>query len=143
MAKPKETTYSDQTGRFPYRSSRGNEYIMVMYDYDSNAILATPLKNRQAKTIADAWELLHNRLTSHGHPTKNFLLDNECSLDLKQALTKNKKQYELTPPNIHRRNAAERAIRTFKNHCMAGFASCDKDFHSQNGIVSSSRQNSP
>ena len=127
-AKPKETTYSDQTGRFPYRSSRGNEYIMVMYDYDSNAILATPLKNRQAKTIADAWELLHNRLTSHGHPTKNFLLDNECSLDLKQALTKNKKQYELTPPNIHRRNAAERAIRTFKNHCMAGFASCDKDF---------------
>ena len=29
---------------------------------------------------------------------------------------------------MHRRNAAERAIRTFKNHCVAGFATCDKNF---------------
>ena len=42
---PKEKTYSDQTGRFPQRSSHRNKYIMVMYDYDSNAILAEPLKN--------------------------------------------------------------------------------------------------
>ena len=34
----------------------------------------------------------------------------------------------MTPPNMHRRNAAERAIRTFKNHMMSGFATCDKDF---------------
>ena len=27
---------------------------------------------------------------------------------------------------MHRRNAAERAIRAFKNHCMAGFTTCDK-----------------
>ena len=127
-AKPKETTYTDQTGRFPYRSSRGNEYIMVMYDYDSNAILTTPLKNRQAKTLTDAWELFHQQLTQHGHPTKNFILDNECSTELKQALTKHNKKYELTPPNIHRRNAAERAIQTFKNHLMAGFTTCDKIF---------------
>ena len=80
---PKEKTYSDQTGRFPHRSSRGNEYVMVMYDYDSNAILVTALKNRQAKTIADAWESLHQRLTQSGHVTKNFVLDNECSNELK------------------------------------------------------------
>ena len=42
---PKLTTYSDQTGRFPHRSSKGNEYLMIMYDYDSNAILAVPMKN--------------------------------------------------------------------------------------------------
>ena len=126
--KPKEKTYSDQTGRFPHRSSRGNEYIMVMYDYDSNAILVTALKNRQAKTIVEAWESLHARLTQHGHTTKNFVLDNECSNDMKAALKKHNKQYQLTPPNIHRRNAAERAIRTFKNHMMAGFATCDKMF---------------
>ena len=100
-AKPKETTYTDQTGRFPYRSSRGNKYIMVMYDYNSNAILTTPLRNRQAKTLTDAWELLHQRLTQHGHPTKNFILDNECSTELKQALTKHNKKYELTPPKIN------------------------------------------
>jgi hypothetical protein len=32
--------YTDQTGRFPVVSSRGNKYIMILYDYDSNAILA-------------------------------------------------------------------------------------------------------
>ena len=46
---PKLTTYSDQTGRFPHRSSRGNEYLMIMYDFDANAILCSPLKNQQAK----------------------------------------------------------------------------------------------
>ena len=64
----KLTTYSDQTGRFPHRSLRGNEHITIMYDYDANAILHAPLKNRQAKTIADAWEYLLNKFTRHGHP---------------------------------------------------------------------------
>ena len=43
---------------------------MVMYDHDTNAILVEALKNRQAKTISDAWENLHKRLTEHGHITK-------------------------------------------------------------------------
>ena len=30
LMEPKMLTYSDQTGRFPHRSSRGNEYIMIM-----------------------------------------------------------------------------------------------------------------
>jgi hypothetical protein len=38
--------FSDQTGRFPVISSKGNQYIMVVYDYDSNHILAEPLKSR-------------------------------------------------------------------------------------------------
>jgi hypothetical protein len=32
--------YTDQKGRFPVVSSKGNKYIMVLYDYDSSAILA-------------------------------------------------------------------------------------------------------
>jgi hypothetical protein len=37
-------------------------------------------------------------------------------------------QYQLVPPHIHRRNAAERAIRTFKNHFIAGLLSTNPDF---------------
>ena len=40
----RETTFSDQTGQFPTRSKRGNKYIMVMVEVDSNAILVEPLK---------------------------------------------------------------------------------------------------
>ena len=38
--------YTDQTGRFPFTSSRGYKYIMIEYDYDSNNISAEPLKSR-------------------------------------------------------------------------------------------------
>ena len=38
---------------------------------------------------------------------------------------KNNKEYKLKPPNMHQQNAAKQAIRAYKNHCMAGFASCD------------------
>jgi hypothetical protein len=36
--------------------------------------------------------------------------------------------YQLVPPNMHRRNAAERAIRTFKNHFIATLCGTDPDF---------------
>ena len=38
--------YSDQIGRFPVNSSKGNKYILVLYEQDSNTILAEPLKNK-------------------------------------------------------------------------------------------------
>jgi hypothetical protein len=55
-------------------------------------------------------------------------LDNECSAILKEYMTAQDVEYQLVPPGVHRRNAAERAIRTFKNHFIAGLCSVDKDF---------------
>ena len=42
-------------------------------------------------------------------------------------LSKNKFQLELTPVGQHRRNKAERAIRTYKNHFIATLAGVDKE----------------
>lgn len=36
--------YMDLTGCFPFWSASGNEYIMVAYNYDANAILVQPVK---------------------------------------------------------------------------------------------------
>ena len=36
--------------------------------------------------------------------------------------------FQLVPPHLHRRNAEERAIHTFKNHFIAGMVSTHKDF---------------
>ena len=36
--------------------------------------------------------------------------------------------FQLVPPHLHRRNSAERAIQTFKNHFIAGIVSTHKDF---------------
>ena len=38
------------------------------------------------------------------------------------------KQFQLVPPHIHQINSAERAIRTFKEHFIAGLSSTHKDF---------------
>ena len=42
----RETIFSDQTGQFPKRSPRGNKYIMVLVEIDSNASMVAPMKNR-------------------------------------------------------------------------------------------------
>jgi hypothetical protein len=42
--------------------------------------------------------------------------------------TANAVDYQLVPPYCHRRNAAERAIRTFKEHFVAGLSSVDPTF---------------
>ena len=46
-------------------------------------------------------------LTSHGLKPQLHWLDNEASTALKDFITKQQTQYQLTPPHIHRRNAAE------------------------------------
>ena len=42
----KATMYSDQTGMFPAVSSKGNKYVMVLHDVDSNLLWAEPMKNQ-------------------------------------------------------------------------------------------------
>ena len=40
----KRRGFSDITVALPHNSSRGKLYVMVIYDYDSNEILAEPIK---------------------------------------------------------------------------------------------------
>ena len=60
--------YTDLTGRFPYCSSRGNEYIFLGYHYDANAILALPNPNRQAPTLVNTWKTLHKKILNQVLP---------------------------------------------------------------------------
>lgn len=120
--------YSDQTGQFPFTSSRGNKYLMIVYDYDSNAILQEPLKNKTSNELIRAWQKIHQRLAKGGSQPQLYILDNEFSTEMKTTMDTHKVKYQLVPPHIHRRNAAERAIQTFKHHFLAILASCDPDF---------------
>ena len=44
--KMKERMYTDQTGKFPVRSTRGHQYIMVLINMDSSYISMEPMKNQ-------------------------------------------------------------------------------------------------
>ena len=80
--------FSDITGAFPHKSSRGNLCVMVMYDYESNTILKKTIKNRQAATIRDAFLKIHKILKSRVSDPKFYIMDDECSSDLKEAMKK-------------------------------------------------------
>ena len=122
------TAYQDLTGRFPVKSSSGNEYILVGYHYDANCILGHPVKDRKAPTLTEAWEKMHNEFKQAGTAPDIWVLDNEVSHDLKTAFKANNTDFQLVPPHSHRRNLAERAIQTWKNHFKAGLASVNPNF---------------
>jgi hypothetical protein len=110
---PTGKIYTDQTGRFIAPSSTGNNYLLVMYDFDSYFIWAQPMKSRSVTDILNAYKIVHRILFDAGLRPALQRLDNEFSEALKQFMTVEGVDFQLTPPGIHRRNAAERAIRTF------------------------------
>ena len=61
----------------------------------------------------------------HGVDTSALRLDNECSTELKNFVRTGSIKLELTPASQHRRNKAERAIRSFKNHFIAANSDVD------------------
>ena len=125
----KETIFSDQTGKFPTTSLRGNKYIMVMVDIDSNAILVQPMKSRSDEQMIRAYDVLVGRLQQANIHPKKHILDNEISANMKKHIRdKYKFTIELVPPGNHRRNAAEVAIRNFKAHFLSILAGTAESF---------------
>jgi hypothetical protein len=120
--------YTDLTGKFPVRSSRGNSYAMVCYVFDCNYFKVVPMKSRSALEWVKTYDHIHQELTAKGLKPKLQTLDNEASAALKNFFTTNDVAYQLVPPHCHRRNAAERAILTFKEHFVAGLSSVDPTF---------------
>jgi hypothetical protein len=120
--------YTEMTGKFLVRSSKGNSYVMVCYVYDFNYIKVVPMKSRSASEWVNAYYHIHRELTVKGFKPKLQTLDNEASAALKNFFTAIDVEYQLVPPHYHRRNAAERSIRTFKEHFVAGLSSVDPTF---------------
>jgi hypothetical protein len=120
--------YTDQTGRFPVVSSKGNKYIMILYDYDSNEILAQPIKDRTTPELLRAFQVMEQELVARGLKPKLMKLDNEASKLLKTYLHKQNITLQVVPPYSYRRNSAERAIRSFKDHLIYRLCSTDKSF---------------
>jgi hypothetical protein len=120
--------YTDLTGKFPVQSSKGNSYVMLCYIYVCNYIKVVLMKSRSASEWVKAYDSIHQELTVKVFKPKLQTLDNEASTALKNFFTANNIAYQLVPPHCHRRNAAESAIRTFKEHFFAGLVTINPSF---------------
>jgi hypothetical protein len=80
--------YTDGTGRFPKQSRTGMNYIMVLAENDSDAILVEAMRNWSAGKMVRAYSVLIERLHACGiFPTKQ-VLDNEISQEYKDATSR-------------------------------------------------------
>ena len=125
---PTDTSSSDQTGKFPITSSRGNKYIMIFYHHDTNCILAQPMKSRGKSDLTNAFSTLYSLLSSKGYKIKIHFLDNEAPTMLLNFFLHNGIKHQFVPPYTHRVNKAERAIQTFKSHFISGLSSLPSNF---------------
>jgi hypothetical protein len=94
--------YTDQTGRFPVVSTKGKKYTIILYDYDSNAILAQPIKDRTSPELLKVFQVMEQKLMSRGLKPKLMKLDNEASKLLKTYLHQQDITFQLVPPYSHR-----------------------------------------
>ena len=92
---------TDLTGRFPVTSSRGNKYLLVLYDYDSNSILTDAMKNRSDNKHLHTYKKLHQYLVERGFRPQLQKLDNEASAALKRSIREKGIDFQLVPTHIH------------------------------------------
>ena len=78
-------------------SNRDNEYVMVAYIYDRNAILVEPMKNQKEHEIIRAYGVIHHRLQRYGFKPRYQRLDNEASTSFQADLSAKNIDFQLVP----------------------------------------------
>jgi hypothetical protein len=122
------TISSNQTGQFMITSNRGHAYVVIFYIYDANYIRLVPIKNRSKEELLRAYPETYDWLVQQGFKPQLHKLDNETSHEVDAFVSSQHTHLQYTPPDMHRTNPAERAIRTWKNHFLVGIAGLLKLF---------------
>jgi hypothetical protein len=122
--------FLDQTGHFPKKSSKGNQYIIILVHINSAAILVVAMKDHTSEEMirVRVYQSLIDRLKEHGIHPKHHVLDNKCSTDFKAAIKLNHMTYQLVSPHDYRHNIAKKGVQTFKAHFISILCGADKDF---------------
>ena len=126
----------DQPGWFSKKSSKGNQYIMVLTESNSDVILVGAMKNCLSGEMIQEYQKLIDCLHATRIVPKHHILDNKCFDEFKETIKCNEMIYQLIPPQDHHRNHAKKAIQTFKDHFVAILCRADKEFPLNYGTYS-------
>ena len=120
------TIYGDGSGKLPAPSVVGNQYMLIVRL--AGFIKLEPFARRLGSHIAQAYAKALKFFAERGLYPARLVMDNETSPELRQVLSASSIQPEYVPPAKHRRNRAERDMRTAKNHFIAAMSSTDPSF---------------
>ena len=119
---------TDLPGRFPITSAKGNAYILVMYCYTNNAILATGIKSRRSNDLVKGYDELYRDLLLSGIIPELQRMNNESNKDLINSINEKKLIYQVASPGDHQLLPVERVIQTLKNHFISVLFGADNSF---------------
>ena len=88
-------------GVYPIISNCDMKYILVLYDYGSNEILAKAMKANKGQAITTAYEVLHMKLMKAGIIPILQYLDNEMSIEFITSIKKKNLKFQLAAPHDH------------------------------------------
>ena len=98
--------YIDQTGKFPVKSSRGQQYMVVAHHMDSHWTLIETTSHRTTGELIGARRRILARMKSRGIAPKHQILDNEISAEYIAEIESTKMMYQLVLLDDHCRNIA-------------------------------------
>ena len=99
-----------------------------MYDWTTNVILATPIKDATNESMVAVFKENIEYLAERGFRPVFNIIDNVASKAIRAYLKEAKVGIQFVEPHNHRANAVERAIQTFKNHVISGLCIGNRDF---------------
>jgi hypothetical protein len=102
--------------------------FFVMYHYETNAIFATPIPSQDSKSISAAFVINFEFLVSKGYFPKIKVINSQATKVIKAFLKPKDVSLQLVEPHNHRVNAADRAIKIFKNRFIGTLGITDVDF---------------
>ena len=120
--------FGDPTSGFIAPSISGNNYIIIIYNYDINTIQPIAIPSRTKEALVTTYKIITSLLQSRDMTQKVATLDNETSELLLTSFEPSDISINLVTPNLHRRNTAEIAIQSFKTHFISLLCGTDPKF---------------
>ncbi len=116
---------NDLNGNFPFMFYNGSVCFLVVYHYETIAILGTPITGLDNKNIFNAYGTMFLNLTMRGFKFKLNVMDNQATKHIKKFHTKEECTLQLVKPHNHCIYATEQAIQTFKNAYITALATTE------------------
>jgi hypothetical protein len=103
-----------------------NQYIFIAIF--NGYIHLSPQNARSASDYVSSFASILAFFTPHFLPLPSLIVDNETSLECREYFLSQRLPLQFVPPQIHRTNPVERAVRTVKTHLIAFLSSTHPDF---------------
>ncbi len=120
--------FHNLTGLFPFVSFDGSVCFFVLYHYELNAILITPILGLDDISMFNAYKTQFDELIAKGFKPKLNIMYNQATRHIKKYLTENNCKLQVIEPHNHCMNTTKQAIQMFKAAFIAALATTDSNF---------------